>query len=172
MGAVAQDTWEWDGGGDSAIGFDVNMTSARIPTSALSNMHIRAHCGGSRASATGATLYSWSNGLASNGQPGEWLSLKSNESGFEDAALIDWQSSEPTDALRYLFQSGIHLLCRAALTSDNAHQTGTVAMDYIEARLRYQLPPVCGNGALEADESCDDGNSDDGDGCSASCLIE
>lgn len=31
---------------------------------------------------------------------------------------------------------------------------------------------VCGNGILEAPEQCDDGNTVDGDGCSAICLIE
>jgi cysteine-rich repeat protein len=32
-------------------------------------------------------------------------------------------------------------------------------------------PPVCGDGYLEADEECDDGNVADGDGCSATCTI-
>jgi cysteine-rich repeat protein len=32
--------------------------------------------------------------------------------------------------------------------------------------------PVCGNGKLEAGEQCDDGNTKNGDGCSASCMIE
>ncbi len=31
---------------------------------------------------------------------------------------------------------------------------------------------VCGNGELEPGESCDDGNSMDGDGCSSSCAVE
>lgn len=30
----------------------------------------------------------------------------------------------------------------------------------------------CGNGSVEASEACDDGNTVDGDGCSASCLSE
>ncbi len=33
-------------------------------------------------------------------------------------------------------------------------------------------PPMCGSGALERDEGCDDGNTMDGDGCSAMCRIE
>jgi cysteine-rich repeat protein len=33
-------------------------------------------------------------------------------------------------------------------------------------------PAVCGNGALEAGEQCDDGNHDDGDGCSSTCTVE
>lgn len=32
--------------------------------------------------------------------------------------------------------------------------------------------PVCGNGALEAGEQCDDGNQIDGDGCAATCRTE
>jgi cysteine-rich repeat protein len=36
-----------------------------------------------------------------------------------------------------------------------------------------QIPePVCGNGVIEGDETCDDGNIEDGDGCSSVCLIE
>jgi len=31
---------------------------------------------------------------------------------------------------------------------------------------------VCGDGELEGDEECDDGNTDDGDGCSATCTVE
>src|SRR5262245_516158 len=31
-------------------------------------------------------------------------------------------------------------------------------------------PPNCGDGALTADEACDDGNRESGDGCSATCL--
>ncbi|HEV8320051.1 MAG TPA: DUF4215 domain-containing protein [Myxococcota bacterium] len=33
-------------------------------------------------------------------------------------------------------------------------------------------PPVCGNGAVEAGEECDDGNTTPGDGCSAACTLE
>ncbi len=36
----------------------------------------------------------------------------------------------------------------------------------------YNFPPVCGNGTLESEEECDDGNTVDGDGCSATCTIE
>ncbi|MEM9861865.1 MAG: hypothetical protein AAF938_09635 [Myxococcota bacterium] len=33
-------------------------------------------------------------------------------------------------------------------------------------------PPVCGDNRLETGEGCDDGNTDDGDGCSSLCAIE
>jgi cysteine-rich repeat protein len=32
--------------------------------------------------------------------------------------------------------------------------------------------PVCGNGAVEGTEACDDGNTDAGDGCAADCVVE
>jgi fibro-slime domain-containing protein len=33
-------------------------------------------------------------------------------------------------------------------------------------------PPACGNGVLDAGETCDDGNTTPGDGCSGTCQIE
>jgi MYXO-CTERM domain-containing protein len=33
-------------------------------------------------------------------------------------------------------------------------------------------PAECGNDVLEGDEECDDGNTDDGDGCAADCTDE
>jgi cysteine-rich repeat protein len=32
--------------------------------------------------------------------------------------------------------------------------------------------PVCGDGQLKPEEACDDGNLNDGDGCSAACRVE
>ncbi len=34
------------------------------------------------------------------------------------------------------------------------------------------VPSVCGNGVVEGGETCDDGATDDGDGCSATCQME
>lgn len=39
-------------------------------------------------------------------------------------------------------------------------------------RLGYVAPVVCGDGYLQADEECDDGNELPGDGCDASCLLD
>lgn len=36
----------------------------------------------------------------------------------------------------------------------------------------FELQPVCGNGDVEAAEECDDGNTVDGDGCNADCVLE
>jgi len=32
-------------------------------------------------------------------------------------------------------------------------------------------PPTCGNGTVDADEECDDGNTIDGDGCDSNCTV-
>ncbi|MFO0757209.1 MAG: DNRLRE domain-containing protein [Byssovorax sp.] len=36
----------------------------------------------------------------------------------------------------------------------------------------YRLRPICGNGAIDPGEQCDDGNGVNGDGCDASCQLE
>ena len=41
-----------------------------------------------------------------------------------------------------------------------------------EIRGQVLLVPVCGNSLVESGEECDDGNTSDGDGCSADCLVE
>ncbi len=40
----------------------------------------------------------------------------------------------------------------------------------VEGRCRQALP-ICGNGAVEPGEVCDDANGDDADGCTSSCLF-
>lgn len=43
----------------------------------------------------------------------------------------------------------------------------------LSARLRpAPTPVVCGDGLLAGSEGCDDGNTEDGDGCSAFCTLE
>jgi cysteine-rich repeat protein len=50
----------------------------------------------------------------------------------------------------------------------------TYAADLSEYRTRILeiITPVCGNGYLTLDEQCDDGNTADGDCCSATCQLE
>jgi cysteine-rich repeat protein len=56
------------------------------------------------------------------------------------------------------------------------HRTGSKGEDrdcrpgtHVGHAHKPELPPLCGNGAVEAGESCDDGNVVGGDGCSAIC---
>jgi cysteine-rich repeat protein len=46
---------------------------------------------------------------------------------------------------------------------------GTIASYFADIQL---APAVCGNDTAELGEQCDDGNLDDGDGCSAACVAE
>ncbi|MCB9506749.1 MAG: hypothetical protein H6697_03660, partial [Myxococcales bacterium] len=44
--------------------------------------------------------------------------------------------------------------------------------DSTGCEVRGACTPGCGNGFVEAGEACDDGNTADGDGCSATCELE
>ncbi|MFA4952972.1 MAG: myxococcus cysteine-rich repeat containing protein [Candidatus Pacearchaeota archaeon] len=47
-------------------------------------------------------------------------------------------------------------------------KTGVITYTITE----YIPAPVCGNGAVESGETCDDGNTANSDGCSSTCIIE
>jgi MYXO-CTERM domain-containing protein len=63
---------------------------------------------------------------------------------------------------------------RFELKSDEGLQLGGWTLDDVCLVVAAQGPgdPNCGNGAVDANEQCDDGNVTDGDGCSASCVNE
>ena len=55
-----------------------------------------------------------------------------------------------------------------ALTID-----GYGAVSDVESRqVEWPVEPSCGDGMVQADEACDDGNTDDFDGCSSACAFE
>ena len=49
---------------------------------------------------------------------------------------------------------------------------GRVLLEALRAEFDPGNLPTCGNGVREACEDCDDGNTEDGDGCSSSCEVE
>jgi cysteine-rich repeat protein len=57
------------------------------------------------------------------------------------------------------------------VVADSAVGSGSAASGPYELRLKV-TPPVCGDGVIEGTETCDDGGTDAGDGCSASCALE
>jgi MYXO-CTERM domain-containing protein len=63
---------------------------------------------------------------------------------------------------------------RFELTSDEGLQFGGWTLDDVCLVTAAQGPgdPFCGNGVMDADEVCDDGNVTDGDGCSSVCDNE
>ncbi|HII68933.1 TPA: S8 family serine peptidase [Candidatus Woesearchaeota archaeon] len=63
------------------------------------------------------------------------------------------------------------LSCYAKARTNNDCEHAMCYMDNIV--LAAELPTfVCGDGNIDADEDCDDGNAVNGDGCSASCTVE
>lgn len=90
---------------------------------------------------------------------------------------------------RECFSSGTEIECRMEPTGPvrvtlpvTANQTYTLFVDSktgasFPSGGLYSMeltlaPATCGNGVLEAPEECDDDNTDDGDGCSATCTLE
>jgi len=52
-------------------------------------------------------------------------------------------------------------------------EIGTVVDTNLDQiRVITMCEPVCGDGVLDEGEECDDGNTADGDGCSANCTVE
>jgi len=62
---------------------------------------------------------------------------------------------------------------RFELTTDGGLQLGGWTLDDVcIVGFERPLEPVCGDGVIDADEACDDGNTESGDGCSSRCLEE
>src|SRR6185503_19903853 len=63
---------------------------------------------------------------------------------------------------------------RFELKSDQGLQFGGWTLDDVCVVIPLQGPgdPNCGNGAVDANEQCDDGNVSNGDGCSDTCEAE
>jgi cysteine-rich repeat protein len=49
---------------------------------------------------------------------------------------------------------------------------GEGVCDLEQGCITVTVPDCCGNGITETDEECDDGNAEDGDGCTTSCTSE
>jgi cysteine-rich repeat protein len=58
------------------------------------------------------------------------------------------------------------------LATDEGVHFGGWNLDDVCLYVAGDGPPVCGNNAVEAGESCDDGNTTAGDGCSERCALE
>ncbi len=85
--------------------------------------------------------------------------------------VTDINPPQTFDPGRYLYDVNVETngnLVWTARISNNT-KTTTANESYFK---RCTLEPACGNGILESNEQCDDGNNTDGDGCSASCETE
>ena len=92
-------------------------------------------------------------------------------SALTDAALSNWGCSahEAFDSFPSDF---LVLVISSEISQTFTAPDGTVGGPYILARGETLSPILCGNGTLDPGEECDDGNTANGDGCSAQCKIQ
>lgn len=92
-------------------------------------------------------------------------------SGITDATLSNWGCSTHEGFVTW-DPSFLVLAISLDVPSTFVAPDGTSGAPYILARGETLSPILCGNGILEGTEECDDGNTTNGDGCSAQCKIE
>lgn len=94
--------------------------------------------------------------------------------GLADADLSNWVCSTHEG---FLHPDGwppnfLVLVLSKDVPSSFVAPDGTTGAPYILARGEDLSPVLCGNGVLDTDEECDDGNTVNGDGCTAQCKME
>jgi len=82
---------------------------------------------------------------------------------------IDDTASDPTTFESFVFQFTADSDTTTIVFTDLSIETLSVDGNLDDVRL---LPLICGDGAQTTGEQCDDGNTADGDGCSAACEVE
>ncbi len=140
----------------------------------------------------GGYLYNYSDmtGSTLQGAPtsGSWTTTY--DTGFDDAewGTVSWNALLPGDAeLQVLVASSLDnvvfgpeqaVVSGSGITVDNGRYLRIRVLfnrsSAGESPILYDLrvSTECGNGILDPGEECDDGNSVNGDGCSATCAIE
>jgi cysteine-rich repeat protein len=96
-----------------------------------------------------------------------------------DGTTIAWVKTDGDDEV-WVFDG-----CESSAITDNAAADGSVALDgnrvaWVRGSgsssevhtAAFECNVVCGDGATQGDEECDDGNTASGDACSADCLAE
>ncbi|HEY1550313.1 MAG TPA: DUF4215 domain-containing protein [Kofleriaceae bacterium] len=89
-------------------------------------------------------------------------------SGLIDHIDLEWRFQD-VDVTPYVSEGQMQVAW--SLTSDASFQLGGWNLDDV-CLVGLSKLPKCGDGILDPDEQCDDGNDFDGDGCSASCQLE
>jgi cysteine-rich repeat protein len=97
--------------------------------------------------------------------------------GLTKAAKIEYRAlaqyltpaSDYRDNYDALLQSCADLIGSSGISAADCDEVGK-ALDAVE--MSSPSPCACGDGVLDPGEECDDGNKDDGDGCSAECQAE
>ena len=112
--------------------------------------------------------YEWETGTVSDLPPGLFTK------GFDEPCETGLDCQFNTYCFAPSPASCVHSVCEAGsgLTYGCSECASRVCDVRPECCGRYTDGEECGNGAVEGTETCDDGNTDDGDGCSATCAVE
>ncbi len=98
----------------------------------------------------------WTTGDASGGSGG--LGGTPARAGFSAGDMVNFSE---------LSASGDQAAMLDLINQSNVGDPGRFVFEVFNG-----VPQICGNGLVQGFEECDDGNEDDGDGCSADCVVE
>ncbi len=71
----------------------------------------------------------------------------------------------------YYIEKGTHVVKIIHADNDKGYPPTAQSMNINWTKLTADVP-ICGNKAIEENEQCDDGNTDNGDGCNNQCRLE
>ncbi len=129
-----------------AVAFSANSGSAGIGLAQIDGLRIRAHCGGTVGSSTGAQLQAWFSGGLGRA-PGSWGVLATNASGASTsapwiaappAAGLEWTAASASEARGLVSQGDSSFTVLCSPLAATGLEPGRVAMDYAEVRVRYR----------------------------------
>ena len=96
-----------------------------------------------------------------------------------DGVIIDFTLTAKTLSTKKVGTNGLLQLlnaaqepqpCAPSIAGAVYYDTTVLALRYCDGKVWRALANTCGNGTVEPSEECDDGNNNDGDGCSAACA--
>lgn len=113
--------------------------------------------------------------LASDRPAGEVLTFSSERLGYNPTSTLDWSLLDSSmteidsgdidvDLSATSLTAGTYYI-EVTRTSSTSYYSGTYKLT------ATSVVPVCGNGTVETGETCDDGNTNSGDGCTSSCQL-
>ena len=156
--AGGDETWVWDGAADKsgAALFEAKFSKAQAGHHAsLQFMYVNIHAGGSAYSKDGedgSNLYVW------DSHPGAWRQLASNTNAVGKPDLLYYETFDPNEIRRVMFGDDLafNFAITPAYPNGTAIQLSEVAVDYVQATVRYRLP-------AKTEYNCTNGEDDDAD---------
>lgn len=97
----------------------------------------------------------------------ESFSGSSAQSGYCGDGVTNWELGEQCDDYNTNDGDGCTSSCQGEYCGDGMCNNGENTWSCMS-----DCPSVCGNWMTEGSETCDDGNTNDGDGCTSSCQSE